>query len=43
MNGDDGLSNQSTRQDIIELAEADVEERDETLLQPPPMFARYNF
>ncbi|XP_015747393.1 PREDICTED: uncharacterized protein LOC107327152 [Acropora digitifera] len=38
-NSDNGLSDQSTRQDVIELTEADIEERDETLLQPPPMFA----
>lgn len=42
-NSDIGLSDQSTRQDVIEFTEADIEERDETLLQPPPMFARYNY
>lgn len=35
----DGLTNQSSIQDDNEMSESDIEETDEMLLQPPPMFA----
>ena len=42
MDDHDGLTNQSSIQDDNEMSESDIEETDEMLLQPPPMFARYS-